>query len=42
MAGQFNIKLLVASVHNLTELLIFFDFILIIFWLLKLFGAGFI
>ena len=27
MAGQLNIKLLVASVHNLKALLIFFDFI---------------
>ena len=27
MAGQLNIKLLVASVHNLTVLSIFFDFI---------------
>ena len=38
MAGQLNIKLLVASVHNLRVLLIFFDFILfvslifVIFW----------
>ena len=28
MAGQLNIKLLVASVHNLRVLLIVFDFIL--------------
>ena len=30
MAGPLNIKLLVASVHNLTVLLIFFDLILFI------------
>ena len=30
MAGQLNIKLLVASVHNLRVQLIFFDFILFI------------
>ena len=37
MAGQLNNKLFVASVHNLTVLFIFFDFILFflvlaIFW----------
>ena len=30
MAGQLNIKLLVASVDNLRVLLIFFDFILFV------------
>ena len=30
MAGQLNIKLLVAPVHNLRVLLLFFDFILFI------------
>ena len=30
MAGQLNIKLLVASVHNLRVLLIFFDFIMFV------------
>ena len=30
MAGQLNIKLLVASVHDLRVLLIFFDFILFV------------
>ena len=30
MAGQLNIKLLVASVHNLRVLLIFFDVILFV------------
>ena len=30
MAGQLNIKLLVASVHNLRVLLIFFDLILLV------------
>ena len=30
MAGQLNIKLLVANVHNLRVLLIFFDFILFV------------
>ena len=30
MAGQLNIKLLVASVNNLRVLLIFFDFILFV------------
>ena len=30
MAGQLNIKLLVASVHNLRVQLIFFDFILFV------------
>ena len=30
MAGQLNIKLLVASVHNLGVLLIVFDFILFV------------
>ena len=40
MAGQLNIKLLVASVHNMRVLLIFFDFILIlaIFWRWDPFG----
>ena len=37
MAGQFNIKLLVASVHNLKVLLIFFDFILFVFLILAIF-----
>ena len=35
MAHQLNIKFLVASVHNLTVLLIFFDFILFISWFLQ-------
>ena len=39
MAGQLNIKLLVASVCNLTILLIFFNFILLIPWLLQFSGA---
>ena len=30
MAGQLNIKLLVASVHNLRVMLIFFDVILFV------------
>ena len=30
MAGQLNIKLLVASVHNLRVVLIFFDFVLFV------------
>ena len=40
MAGQLNNKLLVVSVHNLTVLFIFFDFILFISWLLQFPGAG--
>ena len=40
MAGQLNIKLLVASVHNFRVLLIFFDFILFISWFLQFSGAG--
>ena len=32
MAGQLYIKLLVAIVHNLRVLLIFFDFVLFVFW----------
>ena len=40
MAGQLNIKLLVASVHSLTVLFIFFDFILFISWFLQFSGAG--
>ena len=40
MAGQLNIKLLVASVHNLTFLFIFFDFILFIAWFLLFSDAG--
>ena len=40
MAGHLNIKLLVASVHNLRVLLIFFDFILFISLFVQLAGAG--
>ena len=40
MGGQLYIKLLVASVHNLTFLLIFFDFMLFISWFLQFSGAG--
>ena len=40
MAGQLNIKLLVASVHNLRVLLIFFDFNLFVFCFLTFSGAG--
>ena len=42
MAGQLYIKLLVASVYrpNLTELLIFFDFILFVSWFLQFSGTG--
>ena len=40
MAGELNIKLLVASVHNLTVLLIFFDFIPVYFLILAISGAS--
>ena len=39
MAGQLNIKLLVASVHNLRVLLIFFDFIFVCFLIFVIFWA---
>ena len=38
--GPFDIKSLVASVHNLTVLLIFFNSILFIFWFLQFSGSG--
>ena len=37
LQGQLNIKLLVASIHNLRVLLIFFDFILFVFLILAIF-----
>ena len=40
MAGHLNIKLLVASVHNLRVLLIFFDFILFVSCFVQFSGAG--
>ena len=40
MAGQLNTKLLVASVHNLKVLRIFFDFILFISRFLQVSGTG--